>query len=87
VGWLLLAFGLLVVVSLVAVGYLAYGLLARPGALAATGAAVVVVYAPNDSGAPVPILALALLLTPTGSLPPAAGGGWLSPWRPWRWPA
>ena len=75
VGWLLLAFGLLVVVSLVAVGYLAYGLLARPGALPATGAAVVLVYALNDSGAPVPILALALLLTPTGSLPS----------RRWRW--
>ena len=75
VGWLLLAFGLLVVVSLVAVGYVAYGLLARPGALPATDAAVVLVYALNDSGAPVPVLALALLLTPTGSLPS----------RRWRW--
>jgi hypothetical protein len=75
VGWLLLAFGLLVVVSLVAVGYVGYALVARPGALPATGAAVVLVYALNDSGAPVPILALALLLTPTGSLPS----------RRWRW--
>ena len=75
VGWLLLTFGLLVVVSLVAVGYVAYGLLARPGALPATDAAVVLVYALNDSGAPVPVLALALLLTPTGSLPS----------RRWRW--
>ena len=75
VGWLLLTFGLLVVVSLVAVGYVAYGLVARPGALPATDAAVVLVYALNDSGAPVPVLALALLLTPTGSLPS----------RRWRW--
>jgi hypothetical protein len=75
VGWLLLTFGLLVVVSLVAVGYVAYGLLPRPGALPATDAAVVLVYALNDSGAPVPVLALALLLTPTGSLPS----------RRWRW--
>ena len=51
VGWLLLAFGLLVVVSLVAVGYVAYGLLARPGSLPATGAAVVLVYA-STSPAP-----------------------------------
>ena len=42
VGWLLLAFGLVVVASLVARGYVAYGLLARPGVLPATGAAVVV---------------------------------------------
>jgi hypothetical protein len=64
-----------VVVSLVAVGYVAYGLLARPGALPGTDAAVVLVYALNDSGAPVCVLALALLLTPTGSLPS----------RRWRW--
>jgi hypothetical protein len=41
VGWLLLAFGLVVVASLVARGYLAYGLLARLGALPAAGVAVV----------------------------------------------
>jgi hypothetical protein len=78
VGWLLLAFGLLVGVSLVAVGYVAYGLLARPGSLPATGAAVVLVYALNVSGAAVTLLALALLLTPTGSLPSAR-------WRSVAW--
>ncbi|HYY78320.1 MAG TPA: hypothetical protein VFD04_03935 [Actinomycetes bacterium] len=77
VGWLLLAFGLLLTASWVAGGYLAYGLLARPGALPATGAAVVLYSALNVSGAPVPLLALALLLTPTGSLPS----------RRWRWVA
>jgi hypothetical protein len=55
----------------------AYGLLARPGSLPATGAAVVLVYALNVSGAAVTLLALALLLTPTGSLPSAR----------WRWVA
>jgi hypothetical protein len=43
----------------------------------AASAAVVLVYALNFSGAPVPLLALALLLTPTGSLPS----------RRWRWVA
>ena len=76
VGWLLLAFGLVVVASLVARGYVAYGLLARPGVLPATGAAVVV-HAVGYSGPAVPLLALALLLTPTGSLPS----------RRWRWVA
>jgi hypothetical protein len=75
VGWLLLAFGLLLAVSLLAIGYVAYGLVARPGALPAVDAGVVVVYALNFSGAPLPLLALALLLTPTGSLPS----------RRWRW--
>ncbi len=77
VGWLLLAFGLLTIGSVVATSYVGYGLVARPGALPATGAAVVVVYALNESGAPVPLLALALLLTPTGSLPSPR----------WRWVA
>jgi hypothetical protein len=77
VGWLLLAFGLLTVISYVARGYVAYALLARPGALPAASAAVVVHYALGFSGATVPLLALALLLTPTGSLPS----------RGWRWVA
>jgi hypothetical protein len=77
VGWLLLAFGLLAVISHVARGYVAYALVARPGTLPAASAAVVLVYALSFSGAPVPLLALALLLTPTGSLPS----------RRWRWVA
>jgi hypothetical protein len=75
VGWLLLGYGLLVVVSQVARGYVAYGVLARPGAVPGAGVAVVASHALSDSGAPVPLLALALLLTPTGSLPS----------RRWRW--
>jgi hypothetical protein len=77
VGWLLLAFGLLVVIPEVAKGYVGYAVLARPGALPAAGVAVVVVHAVSDSGAAVPLLALALLLTPTGSLPSPR----------WRWVA
>ena len=77
VGWLLLAFGLLTAISIAATGYVGYGLVARPGTLPATGAAVPLVYALNVAGAPVPLLALALLLTPTGSLPS----------RRWRWVA
>jgi hypothetical protein len=77
VGWLLLAFALLAVVSVAARGYVAYALLARPGALPAAGVAVVRVYALNVSGNPMPLLALAVLLTPTGSLPSPR----------WRWVA
>jgi hypothetical protein len=77
VGWLLLVFGLLTVVSVVATDYVGYGMVARPGALPGAEAAVVLVYNLNYSGAPVPLLALALLLTPTGSLPSPR----------WRWVA
>jgi hypothetical protein len=45
VGWLLLAFGLLTAISIAATGYVGYGLVARPGTLPATGAAVLLVYA------------------------------------------
>jgi hypothetical protein len=75
VGWLLLVYGVLVTASLVAGGYLTYALLARPGALPGAGVAVVVYYVLNLSGAPIPLLALAVLLTPTGALPSPR----------WRW--
>ena len=45
VGWLLVAFGLLVVVSVAAIGYAGYAVAARPEALPAAGAAMVLVYA------------------------------------------
>jgi MFS family permease len=77
VGWLLLAYGLLTIGSAVATSYVGYGVVARPGALPATSAAVAVVYALNEAGAPAALLALALLLTPTGSLPSPR----------WRWVA
>jgi hypothetical protein len=74
VGWLLLAFGLLIVLTVATKGYVAYGLVARPGALPAARAAVPL-HAGGYSGAPITLLALVLLLTPTGSLPS----------RRWRW--
>jgi hypothetical protein len=73
VGWLLLAFAVLLDATGVAAAYGPYGLLARPGALPAAG--VVAVYYPPFAVASLTCLALVLLLTPTGSLPSAR----------WRW--
>jgi hypothetical protein len=73
VGWLLLAFTVLLDATGVAAAYGPYGLLARPGALPAAG--FVAVYYPPFALASLACLALVLLLTPTGSLPSAR----------WRW--
>jgi hypothetical protein len=73
VGWLLLAFAVLLDATGVAAAYGPYGLLARPGALPAAG--FVAVYYPPFALASLACLALVLLLTPTGSLPSAR----------WRW--
>jgi hypothetical protein len=73
VGWLLLAFAVLLDATGMAAAYGPYGLLARPGALPAAG--FVAVYYPPFAVASLACLALVLLLTPTGSLP----------WARWRW--
>src|SRR5215204_1340498 len=73
VGWLLLGFALSQTASGVISSSVAYGLVARPGALpAAHGLAR---YYPATGAAALALLSFVLLLTPTGSLPSAR----------WRW--
>src|SRR5215211_7574721 len=73
VGWLLLGFALSLTAAGVIAASVAYGLLARPGALPA--AHVLARYYPATGAAALALLSLVLLLTPTGSLPSAR----------WRW--
>ena len=87
VGWLLLGFALALTAIGVIAAYVAYGLLARPGALPA--AATVARYIPATGAAALALLSLVLLLTPTGSLPSARWRWWAvstaAPRWPWAW--
>jgi hypothetical protein len=72
VGWLLMALGLVMILSGAAAAYAPYGLAVRPGALPAVGI-VARLYTPAIEAA-LAILGFVVLLTPTGS-PPTPG--WL----------
>jgi hypothetical protein len=74
VGWLLMALGLVMILSGAAAAYAPYGLAVRPGALPAVGI-VARLYTPAIEAA-LAILGFVVLLTPTGS-PPTPG------WRRW----
>ena len=85
VGWLLLGFALSLTASGVIAASVAYGLVARPGALPA--AATVARYYPATGAAALALLSLVLLLTRPGRrhLPAGAGGPGSPRPPPWPW--